>query len=361
MNLHIASDNTFINAFYDNLREASLLNSNRIVIRSNDKELKAVKRDIQFAPLYSKKFNSIVGDTFSYDKVYVHYFTPLLYRWVALNKFKELNWVTWGGDIYNLPSLDRLCYEPLTFTQYVKKNKSVRQILYELKILMLHSAFRKRAYSKVANIMTWMEQEYQFALRHLPLQAKHKFFFYENQFPYSELDSIHKKSETTRGKCSLIIGNSGSPSNNHLDTISFLEKHQVDADLIVPVSYGDKKYISFLKKNLNYKYGNLEFVDRYMQFHEYIRFLAGADGLVMNTIRPQGYGNILMMFYLGKPVFFNSRNISLPDLTSNEIRWRTLEDIIDFRGDRMIEENKEAIVKMLSHDRLLKDYKQLFA
>ena len=87
MNLHIAPDNTFINAFYDNLREASLLNNNRIVIRSNNQEMKAVKRDIPFAPLYSTKFNSIVGDTFSYDKVYVHYFTPLLYRWVALNKF----------------------------------------------------------------------------------------------------------------------------------------------------------------------------------------------------------------------------------------------------------------------------------
>ena len=360
MNLHIAPDNTFINAFYDNLSEASLLNNNSIVIRSNNKELKAVKRDIPFAPLYSAKFNSLVGETFSYDKVYVHYFTPLLYRWVAQNKFKELNWLTWGGDIYNLPSLDRLCYEPLTFAQYVERNKSLGQILYELKILILHSAFKKRAYSKVANIMTWMGQEYQFALNHLPLQAKHKFFFYENQFPYSELDSI-ERSTSTRGKLSLMIGNSGSPTNNHLDTISFLEKHKINADLIVPVSYGDKKYISFLKKKLTYKYGALEFVDRYMQFHEYIRFLANTDGLVMNTIRPQGYGNILMMLYLGKPVFFNRRNISLADLTSNGITWRTMEDIIDFSKDRMAETNKDAIVKLLSHDRLLKEYKQLFA
>jgi dTDP-N-acetylfucosamine:lipid II N-acetylfucosaminyltransferase len=359
MNLHIAPDNTFINAFYDNLREASLLNNNRIVIRSNNKELKAVTRDIPFAPLYSTKFNSIVGDTFSYNKVYVHYFTPLLYRWVALNKFRELNWLVWGGDIYNLPSLDRVCYEPLTLAQYVEKNKSFGEILYELKILMLHSAFKKMAYSKVANIMTWMEQEYQFALRHLPVQANHKFFFYENQFPYSELDSI-EKSAATHGRLSLMIGNSGSPTNNHLDTISFLEKHKIDADLIVPVSYGDKKYIAFLKNNLTYKYGKLEFVDRYMQFHEYIRFLADTDGLIMNTIRPQGYGNILMMLYLGKPVFFNTKNISLPDLAVNGIRWRTMEELINFSGELTDETNKGAIVKLLSHERLLNEYRQLF-
>ena len=359
MNLHIAPDNTFINAFYDNLKEASLLDNNRIVIRSNNKELKAVKHDIRFAPLYSAKFDSIVGDTFSYDKVYIHYFTPLLYRWVALNKFKEVNWLTWGGDIYNLPSLDRLCYEPVTLAQYVKRNRSLSQILYELKILMLHSVFKKRAYSKVANVMTWMGQEYRFALQHLPLQAKHKFFFYENQFPYSELDAI-EKSAITRDKLSLIIGNSGSPTNNHLDTVSFLEKHKIQAHLLVPVSYGDKHYISFLKKKLTYRYGTIEFVDRYMPFHEYSRFLADADGLVMNTIRPQGYGNILMMLYLGKPVFFNSRNISLPDLTSHGIKWRPMEDIINLNDDRMAETNKDAIVRLLSHERLLKEYKQLF-
>jgi hypothetical protein len=283
-----------------------------------------------------------------------------MYRWVATNQFKEVNWLTWGGDVYNLPSLDRLCYEPLTLDQYVRGNKPFSQMLYEFKIFILHSAFRKRAYSKVANIMTWMEQEYQFALRHLPLRANHKFFFYENQFPYSELDAVERPIKK-KDKVTLIIGNSGSATNNHLDTISFLEMNKIEANLLVPVSYGDKHYISFLRKKLSYKYGKLEFVDRYMQFPEYIRFLADADGLIMNTIRPQGYGNILMMLYLGKPVFFNNRNISLPDLTSYGIRWRSLDELVHLNHDPMTDINKDAIVKLLSHDRLLKEYKQLFA
>jgi len=80
----------------------------------------------------------------------------------------------------------------------------------------------------------------------------------------------------------------------------------------------------------------------------------------MNTIRPQGYGNILMMLYLGKPVFFNTRNISLPDLTSHGIKWRPMDDIINLSDDWLPEPNKDAIVRLLSHDRLLKEYKQLF-
>jgi hypothetical protein len=36
-----------------------------------------------------------------------------------------------------------------------------------------------------------------------------------------------------------------------------------------------------------------------MAFEEYLNFLAASDGLIMNTVRPQGYGNILMMMYVG--------------------------------------------------------------
>ena len=109
--------------------------------------------------------------------------------------------------------------------------------------------------------------------------------------------------------------------------VQFLEDNRIQADLLIPVSYGDKRYISFLKKHLKFKYGKVEFVDRYMEFEEYLNFLATSDGLIMNTIRPQGYGNILMMMYIGKPVFFNPKNISLQDLDSAGLKWEPIESL----------------------------------
>jgi hypothetical protein len=122
MNLHIVPDNSFINKFYENLQELDLVAGNKIVVRSNENVLKSIKHDLPFAPLYSSRFSAIVGNTEMYDKVFIHYFTPLLYRWVAKHNFNELNWMVWGGDVYNLPELDRLCYEPVTLKQYVKKD-----------------------------------------------------------------------------------------------------------------------------------------------------------------------------------------------------------------------------------------------
>ena len=360
MNLHIVPDNTFINKFYDNLEELGLTGNNKIIVRSNEKKLKSIKPGLPFAPIYSSRFSSLVGDTASYDKVFIHYFTPLLYRWVATHNFQEVNWMVWGGDLYNLSSLDELCYEPITLGKYVRKDWSAQTALYNLKVLITQDPFKKKAYAKVKNILTWMNQEYRFALGHLPIHADQKFFFYENQLPYGMLDALIKP-QTKSGKVSLIVGNSGSPTNNHLDVVQYLEENGVEADLFLPVSYGDPRYISFLKKNLKFSFGKVEFVDRYMPFDEYLDFLSTADGLIMNTIRPQGYGNILMMMYLGKPVFFNSGNISLPDLTAAGIQWHPLESLRTLGDLDWNASNKDAVMNLLSHNRLLREYQLLFS
>lgn len=359
MNLHIVPDNSFINKFYENLQELDLLALNKIVVRSKENELKFIKHKLPFAPIYSSRFSAMVGNTDTYNKVFIHYFTPLLYRWVAQHNFNELNWMVWGGDVYNLPELNKLCYEPVTWNQYINKDWSAQTLLYNLKIRITQTPFRKNAYSKVKNLLTWMTEEFTFATRHLPLKANHQFFFYENQLPYAKLDDLVVQ-QKANNRPSFILGNSGSPTNNHLDAIEFFNENGIEADLFLPVSYGDARYISFLKKNARYRYGKLEFVDRYMPFDEYLNFINASDGLIMNTIRPQGYGNILMMMYLGKPVFFNKKNISLPDLDAANLKWVSLESLKGFPGASIELTNKEAVVRLLSHERLLKEYQHLF-
>lgn len=359
MNLHIVPDNTFINAFYDNLNELGLLGTNRLVVRTNGKNLVSVKRDLPFAPLYSERFENFVGNTSEYEKVFIHYFTPLLYKWVARHQFNELNWMVWGGDLYNLPGIDAVCYEPVTLKKYIKRDWSFATLLYMLKVYIIHDSFKGMAYGKVNNILTWMREEYQFAMNHLPVKADHKFFFYENQSPYETLDAFRKPVQD-RVKIKLIIGNSGTPANNHLDVVDFLNQRGVKADLIVPVSYGDKRYISFLKKHLKFNHGSLQFIEEYMPFKDYVEVLSTADALVMNTVRPQGYGNILMMLYLDKPVFFNEKNSSLAELREAGINYRIIGELPALKKGTQVE-NKNRVTALLSHERLLITYRQQFS
>jgi hypothetical protein len=96
-----------------------------------------------------------------------------------------------------------------------------------------------------------------------------------------------------------------------------------------------------------------------MPFDEYLRLMASSDGLIMNSLRPQGYGNILMMMYLEKPVYLNRKNTSLPDLDRAGLKWRSIDTITSLRSTDKIQ-NKEAVTAFLSHDRLTREYRQLF-
>lgn len=364
MNLHIVSDNVFINKFYDNLQELGILSNNRIVVRTNSKKLKYIQQNVPFAKLYSSQFNALIGDTSFYNKVYIHQFTPLLYRWVANHDFKELNWMVWGADLYNLPSVNTLLYEELTLAKYVKRNFSLQDFLYQAKVFIFHSNYRNEAYAKVKNVLTWMTSEYNFALHHLPsLKASNQFFFYENQMPYQALDKImmEEKGRINNDPPIYILGNSSTSELNHLDAVEWMDREGVSANLCVPVSYGDAKYTRFLKKNLSfYKGGEVQFVDRHMNFQEYLQFLYKADGLIMNNIRPQGYGNIFMMMYLGKKVFLNQKNLSIPELNRSGLIWFPIKEMKG-KSEINLLQNRSAVSTLLSHQTLLNVYGNLFS
>lgn len=363
MNLHVVPDNTFINKFYENLQELGLVHNNRIVVRTQAKQLKYIKYDLPFGRLYSRGFDNATGHTGSYDKVFIHQFTPLLYRWVAASAFNELNWMVWGADLYNLPSVHSPLFEKNTLNRYIKWNFSLNDVLYRAKISLLHEPWRSKAYSKVDHVLTWMTSEYDFAVGHLPLvKPAHKFFFYENDLPYHALDEVMTARSVGQEneKPLYILGNSATPELNHLDAVACMEARGVVADLCVPVSYGSRKYAAFLKRNLSFSGGEVRFIDRFMPFKDYLQFLCEADGLIMNNIRPQGYGNIFMMMYLGKQIFLNSKNPSTHDLDENGLRWKSIREVKDPDSVDW-KENRSAVTALLSHEALLQSYSQLFS
>jgi len=362
MNLHIVPDNVFINKFYENLLELGIAGQNKLVVRTNRNKLKYIRQELPFAQLYTRDFDRLIGDTESYEKVFVHQFTPLLYRWVSSHNFRTLNWMVWGSDLYNLPFLKPALYEPLTKTRYINRRITFQHQLYNAKVFLLHNFYRKKAYSKVNNILTWMRSEYAFASKSIAgLNADHRFFFYENETPYKALDEVIKLGRTSnQARPVYILGNSSTPELNHLDAVRSLTDQGVEADLWIPLSYGDDHYRRFVKRSIStYKGGEVRFIEHYLDFQRYLQLLWEADGLIMNNIRPQGYGNIFMMMYLGKKVFLNRKNFSIPELQSAGLAWSPIDS---FGNNQHVHwsENRSAVTRLLSHEKLLDVYSHLF-
>lgn len=108
----------------------------------------------------------------------------------------------------------------------------------------------------------------------------------------------------------ILVGNSASESNNHIDIFKILAKHDIGLrKVIVPLSYGDSSYrrniINAGKQILGNSFSPL--VD-FLPLDQYSSIIASCNIVIMNHLRQQALGNIGTAIYQGAHVFLNPRN-----------------------------------------------------
>ncbi|MFX1490491.1 MAG: TDP-N-acetylfucosamine:lipid II N-acetylfucosaminyltransferase, partial [Promethearchaeota archaeon] len=144
--------------------------------------------------------------------------------------------------------------------------------------------------------------------------------FYESIYPNPiDFEKLDKKVDFVDEKYNfnkdggklLLLGNSGTPSNNHLDVMIRLSKmKEQNFKIICPLSYGTPNYIQKIIKN-----GKILFGDRFITLLEflnpniYYHILKQIDIAIMYHNRQQGMGNIQILSYLGKPICMKKTSV----------------------------------------------------
>lgn len=110
----------------------------------------------------------------------------------------------------------------------------------------------------------------------------------------------------------ILLGNSAGATNNHLEAISLLSKLDLNSSkykIVTPLSYGDNNYA---KKIKDYGAANLgeSFypIEKFMPIDDYIKLLQKCGFVIMNHVRQQAMGNIIIMMYLGAKIFLRSES-----------------------------------------------------
>lgn len=106
------------------------------------------------------------------------------------------------------------------------------------------------------------------------------------------------------GPVRLLLGNSATASNRHLEMLEILAQKDGDFEVVVPLTYGDQAYAARLCQQGNALLGErfVPLLD-HQEPQEFADLLASVDGAIFNQTRQQALGTILALAYLGKRIW----------------------------------------------------------
>jgi hypothetical protein len=237
------------------------------------------------------------------DKIIVHSLaSPYLLFLIANNPEigAKVIWVIWGKDLY--------FYKMLSKPRFYHK---------------AYEVLRKKAISNIKHIASIFREDYELAKEWYAVEADN--IEMVTLYPYALNLSVTaaQKNVTPKEQYRIILGNSASKTNNHLEALRLLEKKKNQIEKIIcPLSYGgNKKYA-----NKVISYGKLLFGDKFeplvdfMNKEEYFALLDSVDIGVFNYSRQEGLGNIWSLILSGKTIYMKMPTSTTDFFARNDIR-----------------------------------------
>lgn len=277
--------------------------------------------------LFYKADKIILHGLFEKRLLHLFFFNPWL--------IKKCYWMIWGGDLYNY--------------MFNKNNKKKRTLEF----------FRRFVISRIPNFITSVVGDYENAVKWYNAEGRvHNCLLYHSNV-FKPMDLKKNKEETIN----IMVGNSASLSNNHLEVLEELAKFKdKNIHIFSPLSYGKEE-----QKKKVMEMGEKVFGDKFtalvelMPLKEYLEFLSKIDIAIFNHKRQQAMGNTINLLGLGKKVFLDP-NVS-PFRLFNELGIKVF-DINKLDLDQNFpkrEENQKIVADYFSEKNLLSQWKAIYA
>lgn len=368
--LHIVSDEKIIDRTIGYFEEAYPDRNRFIVIVSESSlTLKFVKRvdKVEILSIKDKRLIDIGNNTEEYEHVLVHMLNDRHIRFINAVNHPNITWINWGADLYSglLTPKGYQLYRESSY-KYVQDNKKWKRTwLYPLAILVekIGLGRRIRALNKLNNIAI-NDVDYALLTTYYPDAKKINrvgFFYY----PIDSVLGIELKESVCKGN-RIIVGNSASPTGNHMEVLEELNKKCANCEVIVPVSYGDNNYRDLIiAKAKRFTNLNLSFLIDYMSLKDYNKVLLGCGNYIYGNLRQEAVGNINVGIYLGAKIFLDRKNPLFKLYNNMGIKVFSLDEIDNEiintpLSQDIIARNRAIIHAKYNHNYLIKLIKKSF-
>lgn len=321
----------------------------------------------------NKDFYSLIGDWHDYRVVITHSISPFeaqLIKEIPLQI--KVGWTLFGYEVYNFfPLIRNKILLPKTSAEFLPqglKSKIVRTITYQHICKFIgkyHLAnSMQKALDRVDVFGVTNLKEGQYIINTLGLNC-----IYKQYFTY-DLNTILGNTDITT-RCSgqnILLGNSSSLTNNHLEALQLLSKQSLGTrKVITPLSYGSEEYGDKIILYGNRLLGdNFQPLTNFLHKEEYNTILLSCSVAIMNHLRQQALGNIISLLWFGTKVFLNEANPVYQYFSDINVKVFSIQkDLkIDFQAaiislpEKDVAHNRAILSKIFSKEAVLEKNRQ---
>lgn len=270
-----------------------------------------------------------------------------------INNRIQVIWFAWGYDIYEKP------YDLIPIKLYGPETQRV--ILYERfrRLIGISSCQRRivikrhiqSALSRIDYFSGVFPYEIDLLKKYHPeFHAKPLDFYYgAKDFFIPENPSTSFKHH----KKNIIIGNSGDPSNNHMDVLKAIKSIRIDekSKIIIPLSYcGTTRYLHKVENTAESLFpGQIVSLRNYLPLEEYLELISNCKTAVFAHERQQASDNVFIQLLYGARVYMSETSAAFYYLKSIGLKVYSLQSDMSLFDIEMSDED------VLNNRRVLSD------
>lgn len=315
--LHFCPDDKFIDGamkIFDFC--APGVNDYIVYNRTDASEVKYIKNIdmITFAPPASSRYREIIHECRkgNYAAVVLHSLPSKPWEIIkAMRNNGSIVTITWGHEIYQLMNqkdLLKLTEKTVNVIDKASISLKIRRKVLSLRLnlsKLTPFVFERnlRALLKTDFISPVIEEDYK-----LFASSYHKHHL-PKILPFSYVLDIESVREINLVGDDILVGNSATPTCNHIDVFDKLLSLGVSNKILTPLNYGSAEYAESVRKTGLKLFGD-RFIslDNFLSFNEYLSLLKHCKYVVMGHLRQQALGNILLALSMGAKIFFFKAN-----------------------------------------------------
>lgn len=308
--LHIIKDDKF----FDNViktfeSDERLENRSVLIVKTHFYEFRLIKQTEKVELLWNKDMVRDCLQSSNYDAIFFHSLSADKYKiFRYIPKDKIVIWWCWGFEVYSRQhGMSQLIpielYKPKTeniLNEIGKKKQSfLKELIKRIVLRPYYEHLRKKVIERIDFFKPVIPLEYQLMKNVKGFHAKE---FYFPRRPHAHHINVEHTLPEDGG---ILIGNSTSPNNNHLDVWEDIQPYLGEHRLIImPLNYNsDKVYADKIADMITSDKHQIEKIRSFMPREEYWKLIGNCSYAVFGAIRQHAMGNINHCLRQGIKVF----------------------------------------------------------